>query len=172
MTTVTAAAISIGLGITAMAQATTGGQGRAGGAGGAQTGRGGQTPVRDPQAQGQAGQPGQANQTPATAVISGVVTVEGGGPLRRARVNLTAPELRGGRTTMTGNQGEYTFSALPAGRYTITVSKPSYIDTRFGAKKPGRPGTPIQLAAGGKVEHANVAIPRGGVITGVVVDDS
>src|SRR6185295_1814354 len=103
-----------------------------------------------------------------TAVISGAVTVEGGGPLRRARVSITAPELRGGRTTMTGDQGQFTFSALPAGRYTITASKPSYIDTPFGAKKPGRPGTPVQLGAGGKVEHADIMLPRGGVVTGVV----
>jgi hypothetical protein len=175
-TTLAAAAMTVGLGITAMAQATTGGgqTGRAGGAGGQTTGRGGaQTPVRDPQAQGQQGQQGQqTTQAQNTAVITGVVSVQGGGPLRRARVNLTAPELRGGRTTMTGDQGEYTFSALPAGRYTITASKPSYIDTRFGAKKPGRPGTPVQLAAGGKVERANIALPKGGVITGVVVDDA
>jgi len=166
-------AMASGLGITAMAQATgqTTGQGRAGGAAGTQTGRGGQaqTPVRDTQAQTQ---PGQQAQATSTAVISGVVTVEGGGPLRRARVNISAPELRGGRTTMTGDQGQFTFSALPAGRYTITASKPSYIDTPFGAKKPGRPGTPVQIAAGGKVEHANITLPRGGVVTGVVVDDS
>ena len=175
-TTFAAAAIAVGLGITAMAQTTAGSQqGRTGGAGGAQTtGRGSaQTPVRDPQAQTQQNQQGQpTTQTPNTAVISGVVTVESGGPLRRARVNLTAPELRGGRMTMTGDQGEYSFSALPAGRYSITASKAAYIDTPYGAKKPGRPGTPIQLAAGGKVERANIVLPKGSVITGVVVDDN
>src|SRR6187399_1654525 len=97
-TTLAALAIAGSLGITTMAQATgqtTGqAQGRAGGAG-TQTGRGGQaqTPVRDPQAQTAQGQPAQTP-TQNTAVISGTVTVEGGGPLRRARVSVTAPELR------------------------------------------------------------------------------
>src|SRR5580765_2234053 len=181
LTTAAAAlALAAAFGLTALAQTTgqTGqSQGRAGGTAGGQTaGRGGQTQgqtqtqgqVRDTQAQAQQGQAQAAN----TGVIGGVVSSEGGAPLRRVRVNLTAPELRGGRTTITSDQGVFTFTALPAGRYTVTASKPSYIDMPYGAKKAGRPGTPIQLAAASKMEHANISLPKGGVLAGVVVDDA
>ena len=163
-----AVAMVAGLGLSVLAQGTaqTGqqGQGRAGGAAGGRTqAQTPQTPTRDTQAQ----------QVPATAVIAGVITAEGtGSPVRRASVTATAPELRGGRTTMTNDQGQFSFNALPAGRYTVNASKPGYLQIPFGAKKAGRPGTPIQLAAGQKMEKANIAIPKGGVITGIVVDDN
>ena len=54
----------------------------------------------------------------------------------------------------------------------MMASKAGYVDVPYGAKRPGRPGTPIQLAAAQKMEGANIALPKGGVITGVVVDDS
>ena len=85
---------------------------------------------------------------------------------------LSGPELRGGRSTVTNDQGQFTFSALPPGRFTMTASKAGYVDVPYGAKRPGRPGTPIQLAAGQKMEAANITLPKGGVITGVVIDDS
>jgi hypothetical protein len=160
-----ALAMAGGLGIGVMAQA--GGQagqqtqGRAGGAGrGAQP----QQPARDTPAQ---------PQTPSTGVISGAVTAEGAGtPVRRARVTLSGPELRGGRSTVTDDEGKFIFAALPAGRFTLTASKAGYVDIPYGAKKPGRPGTPIQLAAAQKMERANISLPKGGVITGIVIDDN
>ena len=160
--------LSAAFGIGALAQTAgqttqTQGQGRGGAAGAG--GRGGgqaQQPARDTQAP-----------TPGTGIISGRVTVDGTGtPVRRARVALTGTELRGGRSTITNDEGAFTFTALPAGRFSLTASRAGYIDSPYGAKKPGRPGTPIQLAAGQKMEKATIALPKGGVITGVVVDDS
>ena len=145
----------------AQGAAQTQGQGRAGGAA---TGQ--QTPTRDTQSQ-------QLQAAQATGVIGGLVTSEGSGsPIRRARVTLSGPELRGGRTTVTNDQGQYMFTALPAGRFTMIASKPGYIDIPYGAKRAGRPGTAIQLAAGAKMEKANIALPKGAVITGIVVDDN
>jgi hypothetical protein len=107
-----------------------------------------------------------------TASISGTVVSEGtGNPVRRARVALNGAELRGGRSVMTDDQGRFTFSALPAGRFTMTASKPGFVDNTYGAKRPGRPGTPIQLADGQRFNRATISLPRGGVITGVVVDE-
>lgn len=149
----------------AQGAAQTQGQGRSGGAGTTT-----QTPTRDTQSQQQQ----QAQQAQAsTGIISGVVTSEGSGsPIRRARVTLSAPEVRGGRTTITNDQGQFTFTALPAGRFTMIASKPGYIDIPYGAKRAGRPGTAIQLAAGQKMERANISLPKGAVITGIVVDDT
>src|SRR5690606_34942098 len=108
-----------------------------------------------------------------TGEISGMVIVSGTGtPVRRGRVTLSGAELRGGRTTFTDDQGQFSFQLLPAGRFFVTASKPGFIDVSFGAKRPGRPGTPIQLLEGQRVEKVTIAIPRGGVITGVVVDEN
>jgi uncharacterized protein (DUF2141 family) len=100
-----------------------------------------------------------------------VVAESSGIPVRRARVTLSAPELRGGRSTITDDSGRFSFQSLPAGRFTMTASKAGYVDITFGAKRAGRPGTPIQLADGQKLERLSMSLPRGGVLTGVVIDE-
>ncbi len=123
----------------------------------------GQNPARDA--------PGQSAAT-GTASIAGVVTLSGSGtPVRRAQVNLSGASLRGQRTTLTNDQGRFSFVALPAGRFNLNVLKPGYVGVSYGAKKPGRQGTPIQLTEGQALTNANIALPKGGVITGVVVDE-
>lgn len=150
------------------AQATQAGQQQ-----GQQQGRGAgaaAAPTRDARQQAR---DAQQPPTTGTGVITGVVTSGSNAtPVRRARVTLSGQELRGGRSTVTNDQGAFSFNALPPGRFTMTASKAGYVDVPYGAKRPGRPGTPIQLAAGQKMEGANISLPKGGVITGVVVDDS
>lgn len=140
-----------------------GGGGQPGGAG-AVPGRGrAQGPARDAASQTVVG----------TGAIAGVVVAEGTGlPVRRASVTLSGAELRGGRSSLTDDQGRFTFQALPAGRFMLMASKAGYVNNAFGAKRAGRPGTPIQLAEGQKLERLSVSLPRGGVITGVVVDEN
>jgi hypothetical protein len=137
------------------------GTGQGPGRGGGNGGRG-VVPPRDATAQAAVG----------TASISGVVLVEGAGsPVRRARVNLSGAELRAGRSVITDDQGRFVFSALPAGRFTMTASKAGFVDNTYGAKRAGRPGTQIQLADGQKMDRAVINLPRGGVITGTVLDE-
>jgi len=129
-------------------------QGRGGGRGA----RGGQVRDAQPQPIG-------------TASIQGAVYSETGSAVRRARVTLTGGGLRGGRSTVTDDQGAFEFLALPAGRYNMTASKPGYVNNAYGARSPGRPGTPIQLSDGQGIEKAYMTLPRGGVLTGIVIDD-
>jgi uncharacterized protein (DUF2141 family) len=134
--------------------------GRAAGPGGQGAGRGG--PPRDAAGATIVG----------TASISGTVTVEGSGaPVRRARVSLSGQEVRGSRSAITDDSGRFSFPALPAGRFSITASKAGFVDIAYGAKRPGRPGTPIQLAEGQKIDRLAIQLPRGSVLTGVVVDE-
>jgi protocatechuate 3,4-dioxygenase beta subunit len=158
--------LSAALGASLAAQATQAppptstppGQGLAGGQGGSQ-----QQPARDTQAQPVTG----------TGVISGTILTEGtGAPVRRARVNLTGMELRGSRSVTTNDEGAFSFSALPPGRYTLSASKPGYVNVTYGARRAGRPGTPIQLADGQKMQKAVISLPKGSVVTGVVIDES
>jgi protocatechuate 3,4-dioxygenase beta subunit len=112
-------------------------------------------------------------QTPVgTGTISGSVVAAGSGsPVRRARVSLTGAELHGGRFVLTDDAGRFTFLALPAGRFSLNVSKAGYLSMAFGASQPGRPGTPIELADGQQIDRVTLTLPRGGVVTGTVLDE-
>lgn len=133
-------------------------QGRGGGGRGG--GRGGQ--ARD-----------NVNTPIGTSTIRGaVISYTTGAPVRRAQVRLTGAELRGGRAVTTNDEGVFEFVALPAGRYSLSASKAGYVSNAYGAKSPGRPGTPIQLAEGQTMEKAYISLPSGSVITGIVVDDN
>jgi hypothetical protein len=114
-------------------------------------------------------------QQPATgsAEISGTVTLAGGSaPIRRAQVSLSAQAIRNQRTLVTDDKGHFAFTSLPTGRYSLSASKPGYVTTTYGAKKAGRPGTPIQLADGQKFDRAMILMPKGSVLTGTVVDEA
>src|SRR5947208_2281704 len=78
-----------------------------------------QTPPRDARAGAEKG----------TAAIRGrIVGSDTGKPLRRARVTISAAELAGGpRSTSTDADGRYEFTDLPAGRFTLRVSRGGYL---------------------------------------------
>jgi len=107
-----------------------------------------------------------------TASISGVVTMAGQNqPARKVRVNLSGAELRGSRSTTTDDQGRFSFTALPAGRYGLNANKPGHLSVTYGQRRPGTPGTQIQLSDGQKFQ-AQLQIPRGSVLTGTVLDEN
>jgi uncharacterized protein (DUF2141 family) len=123
-----------------------------------------QTPARDPRPAGAAPPTG-------TASISGTVVVAGSGqPARRARVNLSSSEPRVSFTKATDEEGRFAFVNLPAGKYSLSASKPGHVTASYGQHRPGRPGTPIQLSDGDRFQ-AHLQLPRGGAITGMLLDD-
>jgi hypothetical protein len=73
----------------------------------------------------------------------------------------------------TDMQGQFSFTDLLAARYTLTASRPGYVESIYGQQQPGsgRPGTPIQLAEGQALKNISMRLPKGGVITGAVVDE-
>ncbi len=79
--------------------------------------------------------------------------------------------LRVVQAAQTDDQGRYSITGLPAGRYVVSASKTGFVTVNFGQRRPLRPGTPIELADGQQVERVNFALPRGGVITGHVLDE-
>lgn len=140
------------------------GQGRAGGQGRGQAGAV-QQPTRDTTQ--------QATPKDGTGVITGaVVGSDTGRAVRRVRVNLAGGDLRSSRSAVTDDAGRFSFTALSAGRYTLNASKPGYVNVTYGQKRPGRPGTPIQLADGQQLSDLKMVLPKGGVVTGVVLDEN
>src|SRR3990170_4034267 len=108
-----------------------------------------------------------------TASIKGRVTSsDSGRPLRRVQIRLSAPELTEPRSTSTNPQGAYEFAELPAGRYTISVSRNGYLTLQYGQRRPGEPPKPLQIADGQAVEKLDFALPRSGVISGRISDET
>jgi hypothetical protein len=107
----------------------------------------------------------------ATAILEGMVTTPDATPrpIRRARVSLAGSDGRAGVTT-TDDEGRFTFEGLAPGRYTLSVTKPGYIRAAFGARRVDGPGTPITLSAGQRLTGVTIALSRGAVITGTIVD--
>ena len=104
--------------------------------------------------------------------ISGIVVSDDGDarPLRRVRVFLNNPEEDIARTTISDDAGRFTFTALPAGRYTLGGAKEGYVTTNYGASRPAGPGSPIIVADRVAVSDISLPLLRGAVITGTLLD--
>src|SRR5579872_603152 len=113
----------------------------------------------------------QTSTAPATSSISGrVLSADSGRPVKRAQV-MIAGTGRGGRGTITDEQGNYSIASLPAGGYTITASKNGFVDAVYGQRRPLQPGTPLQLNDNQQATNIDLRLTRGGVITGHVLDE-
>jgi hypothetical protein len=112
--------------------------------------------------------PGRFRADPLTASISGRVTSDTGGPLRRAEVRAIS-ETGLTRFVTTDSDGRYVVRDLPAGAFTLHASKTGFVPLYFGQRRPFEQRTTIRLAQGQRVA-ADVRLPRAGVITGRIYD--
>jgi hypothetical protein len=126
-----------------------------------------QQPARDTSAQPSKDAP----PTPTGRITGRVVTTDTGRPVKRARVFAAAAELPGGRGVLTDDSGVFDLTELPAGRYTLTVSKTGFISLSYGQRRPLQAGTPLQLAEGQQLKGVDFSLPRGGVIAGHVLNE-
>jgi protocatechuate 3,4-dioxygenase beta subunit/sarcosine oxidase gamma subunit len=67
--------------------------------------------------------------------------------------------------------GRFSFVALPPGRFVIEATRDGFLPASYGQKKPGKAGTPIELAGSERLE-VTLPMTRGSAITGTVVDDA
>lgn len=106
-----------------------------------------------------------------TGLLGGQVLDEASNrPLRRAVVTINGDNgVR--RTTITDDEGKFAFKTLAAGLYTMSATKPAYVQVFYGARRPGRgPGTAINLVAGQQLSTLQLKVPHGSAITGRIVD--
>lgn len=105
-----------------------------------------------------------------TARVDGVVMETDNRPIRRVIVTLTGSEVPAGRTAISDDDGRFAFDGLPAGRFTISATKPAYIPGEYGAVRPGRAGIPLQLRAGERVTDVRLTLYHGAAIAGAIRD--
>jgi len=107
-----------------------------------------------------------------TAVIRGRVVVAGSERgLSKVEVSVTAASINVTKSAMTDAEGRYEVRDLPAGRYAVSAFKPNYLRSSFGERRPFGAGQPIDIADGAVLEHVDVLLQRGGVVTGRIVDE-
>jgi hypothetical protein len=119
----------------------------------------------------QAGRP-QADLPPGTSAIRGqVIAADTGSAIRRAQVRIQSFDARESRVIATDAQGRFELKDLPAGRYMMTASKAGFVTLQYGQRRPSESGTPIELADNQTIDKLMIALPRGGVIGGRIVDE-
>jgi hypothetical protein len=116
---------------------------------------------------------GAPRQPAGTALVSGTVVSgdEQAARLRQAHVVIVGAATGVLRVTSTDRDGRFSFANLPADRYVVGASKPPFLGTVAGARRPGHAGTAIVVAEGQRIENVSIRLPPGAVITGVVTDE-
>jgi protocatechuate 3,4-dioxygenase beta subunit len=115
-------------------------------------------------------QPGRQMKTGTGRIKGRLVSAETGSPVRRAQLRITGQDVMA-RMAITDNDGQFEFRDLPAGRFTITATKSGYVTVGYGQTRPFQPPKPIELAEGQVVDKVDMAMPRGSVISGRIVDE-
>jgi Carboxypeptidase regulatory-like domain len=107
-----------------------------------------------------------------TAVIKGrVVEAASNQPVRRVRVHAASTALRDGRTAYTDGDGRYELKALPAGHYTVTAFKPTYVNAAYGQPRLLELGSSIDVPDGQTLDHIDLGLVRAGVLAGTITDE-
>src|SRR6266852_5502833 len=125
-------------------------------------------PVRPPEPPAPAQGPALAV---GTAQISGVIkNASDGSPIARARVSAAADVLPQPRVTLSGADGKYSLTDLPAGSYTVSVTRTGYAPQTYSQGR-SIPSTPIALTGGQPMGALDFALVPGGFIAGRIFDE-
>ena len=128
-------------------------------------------------------QPGQSQQSnppvPPTrpedlcSIDGQAVTAVTGEPLKKTQVTMNS---LGGHTNATPGAvtdagGRFVIENIDPGRYNVSAERNGFVRFQYGARGPGRPGTPLTLSAGQRTRDLVFRLFPQGVITGKVVDE-
>jgi Carboxypeptidase regulatory-like domain len=107
-----------------------------------------------------------------TGVLRGRVFNTEGRPLRRVQIRLGGETIPDGRTASTNGQGKWEIRELPAGRFTLTVTRAGYLNLQYGQKRYGEPGRPLEVGDGETIENIDLTLLHNAVITGRIYDEA
>jgi hypothetical protein len=99
-----------------------------------------------------------------------VMSNDGSGPIRRAQVRVSGPDIAP-KASLTDGEGRFEFRDLPAGRFNLQATKSGYVTVQYGQTRPFESGRPIELADKQSLDNADISMPRGSVIAGRIVDE-
>ncbi len=103
-------------------------------------------------------------------IVGRAYEVSSGQPIPGALVSLAirgAAPLR----VLADGQGRFAFRSLPPGNFSLSATKPGFVDGAHGRRRPSGPTQPIVLDEGERVTDAEVPLWRYSAIEGVVTDE-
>jgi len=104
-----------------------------------------------------------------TAVLRGqVIDARTGSPIRRARVTVISPAMST-PVAQTDAEGRFEIRDLVAGKHMIDVAKTGYLSVV--ASNDGKRPPPVEIGEGQTIEKIVIALAKGGVISGQVLDE-
>jgi Carboxypeptidase regulatory-like domain len=112
-------------------------------------------------------------QTPRSSgfLVGRVIDAATNMPVTGAVVTLSGSGLRA-RRVIVDEQGRFLFTELPAGSFTISATRASYLDGSYGNLRPDGNGRTLDLQDGERVIDAVVRLWRSATISGVVTDEN
>jgi Carboxypeptidase regulatory-like domain len=103
-------------------------------------------------------------------MVRGRITSAAGQPLQRVRVTLNG-QSPNPPTSVTNAEGTFEITHVSAGTYSITASRAGYLTVQYGQRRPHEAGRTLEVHDGELVEHVDIALPRGAVLSGLVSDE-
>ena len=108
----------------------------------------------------------------AAAVIRGRVTVAATGqPLHRVRVTLNTQNPNP-PSAVTDTRGLFEITGVPPGSYSLSAARAGYLSVQYGQRRPREPGRTIQVKSGDVIGGIDLALVKGGVLSGRVTDET
>jgi protocatechuate 3,4-dioxygenase beta subunit len=107
-----------------------------------------------------------------------IVNALSGTPLRKATINLSrqnngplAAGARGNYSATTDASGHYSIAGIEPGSYRINVDHTGFLNMAYNARRPGGPGTALDLARAQKMTGVDFRLTPHGVVSGKITDE-
>src|SRR6185295_14221544 len=106
------------------------------------------------------------------SALRGRILRADGQPLAEALVQLRSDDYSGLLpSAITGEDGQYELTRLPAGTFTVSASRAGFITVEYGQRRAFGPGEAIELGAGDTRAGVDLVMPQPGAVSGQILDD-